>query len=108
MPGYPGGTPVMGPGVTPDMANNPNGAPSVPSTPDVSATSATNEISKITIVCRALLADKEITYTLQNELKNSPLFDPAQTQLSTQSIPEDQTGTFSFAVSVALKQPLKF
>jgi hypothetical protein len=107
MPVSPNRMPVVGPGMSQESVYNSNPS-SIPLTPDASSTSATNEISKITIVCRALLVDKEITYTLQNELKNSPLFDPAQTQLSTQSIPDEQTGTFSFAVSVALKQPLKF
>jgi type IV pilus assembly protein PilM len=73
----------------------------------------TNEIATISITFRAIGlnavqpdADKEIVYSILNEIKSSPLFDsdpePGQIQ------PEDAaTGTFSFPVTVGLKRPFK-
>jgi hypothetical protein len=108
---------IGGNGANPNVAN-PYAPPPAGVPPDASATApadATNQISKITIMCRAVSlssispsANTDIAFTLQNELKNSQMFDPAKTQLSPQITPDETTSTFTFAISVELKQPLKF
>jgi hypothetical protein len=40
-------------------------------------------------------------------LKSSPLFDPKTTQLSGQITPDDSNGTFTFAITITLQNPLK-
>ena len=52
-------------------------------------------------------ANPTIYYTLENELKASPVFDPKGTGLVGSVTPDDATGTFAFPVTVLLKQPLK-
>jgi hypothetical protein len=70
-----------------------------------------NAISTITIVCRAMKgppgsADPDLAYAFLDELKASPIVDPKTTQLGT-TIPAEEF-TFTFAVRIALKNPLKF
>ena len=82
--------------------------------PDVSSqTVQTNQTGVITLVCRAVSlsdvdpsANTTIAYTLEDELKASPYFDSKSTQLSGQITPDDVSGTFTFGVTVALKNPL--
>ena len=73
-----------------------------------------NEISTIYITCRAVSlmavqpeANKEIVYSVLNELKSSPLFDPASTTDNGSIGPEEPPGTFTFVITVGLKRPLK-
>lgn len=68
----------------------------------------------INITCRAVslshispAADLEIAYAVDKELKNCPLFDPQQTQISPQLTPDETTHTFTFGVTLAFKKPLK-
>ena len=75
---------------------------------------APNEIASVTLMFRAISltyiapsANTDIAYALLDELKTSPLFDPNTTQFSTEIIPDDTTGTFTFGISATLKQPLK-
>jgi type IV pilus assembly protein PilM len=88
---------------TPDGAN---GAPK-------KVKGGTNEIATINVTFRAIGlnavqpdADKEMVYSVLNEIKNSPLFDsdpePGQIQAE-----DANTGTFSFPVTVGLKRPFK-
>ena len=51
-------------------------------------------------------ANSKIAYAVHTELLASPLIDSAGTQLDP-SITEDEAGTFSFGITVALKHPLK-
>ncbi len=74
-----------------------------------------NEISSFTMTCRAVglttvqaSANSDIAYAVLNELKESPFFDAAETQLSSNTSTEEPPGTFTFSVNVKLKQPLKF
>lgn len=76
------------------------------------ATGTANEIAWITLVCRAVslqdvVADANITiaYTLENQLKASPIFEPARSGL-VGNITQDE-GTFSFSAQVLLKHPFK-
>jgi type IV pilus assembly protein PilM len=81
--------------------------------PSPGTSSQTNQTGVITLVCRAVSlsdvdpsANTTIAYALENELKASPYFDPAATQLSGQITADDASGTFTFGVTVALKNPL--
>jgi type IV pilus assembly protein PilM len=75
---------------------------------------STNQLSAVKIVCRAVDlssvasdANTTIIYTLENELKASPLLDPKDTQI-VGSITPDETGrTFTVTFLLALKNPLK-
>jgi type IV pilus assembly protein PilM len=76
----------------------------------------TNEIASITVKFRAVSlkstspdANKEIFYSVLNEIKSSPLFDPdPQETHDTGSIgAEEPPGTFTFPLVVGLKRPLK-
>jgi hypothetical protein len=76
--------------------------------------SSRNQVSTITLVCRAVNlqsvvsdANTTIIYTLESQLKASPLFDEKGTQLQGSIYVDDTTGTFTFGVVVALKHPLK-
>jgi hypothetical protein len=87
-------------------------------TPDAAAATTTvqsNEVSVITMKCRAVdltsiasEANSTIAYTLQEQLKASTnFFIPEKTELVGQLVPDPTTGTFTFDVSVSLKNPLK-
>ncbi|MGA3163063.1 MAG: type IV pilus assembly protein PilM [Verrucomicrobiota bacterium] len=81
-----------------------------------SATNAPGQTGQevvITLVCRAMSlssvdpsANSDIAYALQNELQASPYFDPKTTQLTGEIKADDASGTFTFGVLVALKNPL--
>jgi len=106
-----GGPPVMGgpprfnnempgPGMPANAVNNPNQV-------------QTNQVGAIALVCRAVslskvdpAANADIAYTMENELKSSPYFDPNATQLTGQINAEDTSGTFTFGVTAVLKNPL--
>jgi hypothetical protein len=55
-------------------------------------------------------ADPTIAYAVQNELRSSTnLFDPVKTKLGEQINPDQNqdTNTFTFNVTLALKRPIK-
>jgi type IV pilus assembly protein PilM len=69
-------------------------------------------ISTIIMVCRArkgpdASANSELMYTFLDNLKASPLIDPKETQVGGKMGDDDSPYTFTFAVKVALKNPLK-
>ena len=73
-----------------------------------------DQISTITLLCRAvnlqnLVSDGNtpIIYTLESQLKASPLFDEKGTQLQGSIYVDDTSGTFTFGVVVTLKHPMK-
>ena len=79
-----------------------------------SAAPTVNEVAWISLKCRGVslpdvAADANITimYTLENQLKECPLFDPANTGLTGNIVPDDTTGTFSYNMKALLKRPLK-
>ena len=81
--------------------------------PSPDASGQTNQTGVVTLVCRAVSlsgvdpsANTTIAYALEDELKASPYFDPKATQLSGQITADDASGTFTFGVTVALKNPL--
>jgi hypothetical protein len=78
----------------------------------------TNEVATLTITFRAVSvkdvsgrpeADKDIAYTVVQELQNSPLFDPdpQETHTTSDVTNDEQTKTFTFSVAARLKHPLK-
>ena len=84
------------------------------STPPPAGTS-TPTTNSIMLVCRAVSlsavdssANPSIAYAVETEIKNSPMIDPAATQLSPNISSDDSKGTFTFTVNVTLKQPLNF
>ena len=100
-------------GVSPSMGQPAPGA--VAGVP----TANSNQVAAVTIVCRgvsltqalssgnAASANTEIAFALAEALKESPLFDATETQL-TQKVTEDETtGTFTFGLTLKLTRPLK-
>lgn len=74
----------------------------------------TNEVAEISLVIRAVnlaslspTANLQISAALEQELKASPLFDPATTKLGKQPTPEENAPTFSFELTLGLKNPIK-
>jgi len=74
-----------------------------------------NDVSSITVTFRAVSlnsvsseANKEIVFSVLNEIKNSPLFDPDYTDPDGKGLSaEEAPGTFTFGFFVGLKRPLK-
>lgn len=73
-----------------------------------------NRLAIVKLVCRAVSlshmspsANTDMAFAFENELKNNPLFDPKGTQLDPQINVDEASGTFTFGVTLALKQPLK-
>ncbi len=98
------------------MAADPNAAPADPNAtplPEL-APASTNQISVVKIVCRAvdlssIVSDASTTiiYTLENELKASPMLDPKDTQIVGAITPDESTKTFTVTFLLSLKNPLK-
>ena len=107
----PAAAPVGGafpPGMAPGLESAPAPAPAA-------VAGAAAEIASITLNCRAVSltttsasANTDIAFALLSELKASPLFVPAETQFLGNISADEAPGTFTFAVAVKLKQPLKF
>ena len=109
----------IAPAPPPPVAPPPEGgtAVEVPGTTPPAAPGDTNEIAKVTLLCRAVSlayvapnADPTIAYAVQNELRaNTNLFDPKETKLGEQINPDQNqdTNTFTFNVTLALKRPIK-
>jgi hypothetical protein len=69
-------------------------------------------ISTIVMVCRArkgadASANSELMYTFLDTLRASPIVDAKGTQVGGRMGDDDSPYTFTFAVKVALKKPLK-
>ncbi|MGE3313072.1 MAG: pilus assembly protein PilM, partial [Limisphaerales bacterium] len=74
----------------------------------------TNEVSEISLVFRAInLANLSptnnlhITASVEQELKANPLFDPENTRLGKQPTPEEGAPTFTFELTLGLKNPIQ-
>jgi len=113
MPGAPPPAPAAAPAPPADGAA-PDGTPGTSRKPK----GDTNEVATLTITFRAVSlkdisgrpeADKDIAYTVVQELQNSPLFDPdpQETHTTSDVINDEQTKTFTFSVAARLKRPLK-
>lgn len=110
-------------GVTADSSasSSSDGSQTDPSqTADAGATprrpANTNEIGSFTVTFRAVSlnavgaeANKTVLYTVIDEIKASPLFDsdPNETKPSGNLSADEPPGTFTFAVDVKLKRPIK-
>ncbi|HEY4417579.1 MAG TPA: type IV pilus assembly protein PilM [Verrucomicrobiae bacterium] len=103
-----------GPGMPPPnyYRPEPGAVPPPGGAPDASAAGVNPNM--ITLVCRAVrlqnadLPDSEIAFTVQNEIRNSPLVDPKATMLAGQITPDDSNGTFTFTITVTPLNPLTF
>ncbi|HTL18263.1 MAG TPA: type IV pilus assembly protein PilM [Patescibacteria group bacterium] len=100
-------------------------APTAPSEPTVSVDATgtparkkqagPGEVASVTVTFRAVSltavspeANKEIVYSVLNEIKSSPLFDPDWTDPDGKGISaEEPPGTFTFGITVGLKHPFK-
>jgi len=74
---------------------------------------STNEIAEISLVLRAVNLSNlsptnnlHITASVEQELKASPLFDPETTRLGKQPTPEEGAPTFTFELTLGLKNPI--
>jgi type IV pilus assembly protein PilM len=73
------------------------------------------EVASITITFRAVSltsispeANKEVVYSMLNEIKSSPLFDPDWTDPDGKGLgSEEPPGSFTFGITVGLKHPFK-
>ena len=75
------------------------------------ATGGTNDPAAIKVIFRGVSlehlspnANKDIAFAVQNELKTSPLFDPAKTELDGDIKPDETNLTFSFGLQLSLKR----
>jgi len=69
--------------------------------------------STLTLVCRSVnlasvdpSANSDIAYAVLNALQSDPFFDPKATQLRGDITLDETSGTFTFGITVALKNPL--
>jgi len=98
---------------------SPTGEPGAPVAPAGAPAGNSNQVASVTIVCRgvsltqapisgnAASANTEMAFALETALRESPLFEAKDTQL-TQKVTEDETtGTFTFGLTLKLKRPLK-
>ena len=76
-------------------------------------TVSTNEVTGFNVTCRAVsrrnldaTADDRLLFVLESQLKASPLFDPDETRLSSPVTRDDEL-TFSFGITLKLKNPIK-
>jgi hypothetical protein len=76
-------------------------------------TVSTNEVVSLNVTCRAVsrrdldaTADDRLLFVLESQLQASPLFDPAETRLSSPVTRDDEL-TFSFGITLKLKNPIK-
>jgi hypothetical protein len=74
----------------------------------------TNEVKVVMLTFRAVdrssivpSAKSDMAYITHAALTNSPMFDPKETKLTRGLSTNDLNGTFTFGMSVLLKQPLK-
>lgn len=75
---------------------------------------STNEVSEINLVLRAVnlsalspTNNLHIAASVEQELRASPLFDPSTTRLGKQSTPDEGASTFTFELTLGLKEPIK-
>jgi type IV pilus assembly protein PilM len=103
--GLPGGR-TPGPMPPPPAAGGPPGRPGA----------STNVIDTITMVCRGVditaasgkpSADTDLMFDLEQALKASSFLDSTNTALVGDNVPDPNTGTFTFGVTLKLKHPLK-
>ena len=108
-------------GLSRSRQSSPSAAPTEAVSVDATGTPARKkkagpgEIASITVTFRAVSltgvspeANKEIVYSMLNEIRSSPLFDPDWTDPDGKGIgAEEPPGTFTFGITVGLKHPLK-
>ena len=110
----PGATAAVGEAPRRNYDGEDGGAPPPP-VADAGAGANQNQVDTLVLNCRAVSlnavaasANTDIAFALLTELKASPLFIPEQTQFFGNISPDELPGTFTFAVTVKIKSPLKF
>jgi type IV pilus assembly protein PilM len=119
-PGMRGPGPAPAPPPMDQAAGAPPADGSVPGAGPTSRKSKgdTNEIATLTLTFRAVSlknasgeadADKNIAFSVLQELQNSPFFDPdpQETHTTSEVVNDEQTGTFTFSIAARLRHPLK-
>jgi hypothetical protein len=103
---------ISAPNLMGASTTGPNGAP--PGTQQTQPGMVSTN-SAIVFTCRAVdlknvdaAADTQIAYTVESEIKNSPLVDPKATALVGSIVPDDSNGTFTFTINVAPANSLNF
>lgn len=78
------------------------------------STQNTNEIATVTLYCRAVdlsrvspSANTELAIAVLQELQKSPLVSAEGTQFEGTIQPDEQTGTYTFGISLKLKRPMR-
>lgn len=106
----------VGGGAYADALGGAGGEPADPSAPAAakSRPKSTNEVSEVSLVCRAINRNRlsptnhlHLATVLEQELRASPMFTPDGTQLGRLNTPDDNAPTYSFEVTVNLKNPVK-
>jgi type IV pilus assembly protein PilM len=103
-------TPAPAPAPAPEAAPAPGAGPKKPTD--------TNEVATITIKFRAVSltkptgrpeANKETAYSVLDEIRNSPVFDPdpQETKVSEDPSGDEEPGTFTWSIVARLKHPIK-
>ncbi|HZF01507.1 MAG TPA: type IV pilus assembly protein PilM [Methylomirabilota bacterium] len=100
---------ITGVAAQPNPGANPNPAPA-----DNGGAPPAEQTNAVMLVCRAVDlsgadsgADQEIVYSIERQLKATPIFDPKLVQTSQTISPVDANGTFTFTVTVTPQNPLK-
>jgi len=89
--------------------------PTPPPEQPAAAQPAGPNTNSIILICRAVSltsvdssANPSIAYAVENEIKNLPMVDAQNTQLSPNISPDEPNGTFTFTVNLVPKNPLNF
>jgi type IV pilus assembly protein PilM len=109
--------PGYAPTTTPTPTTTPEGESptTTAATPTATKPTSTNEIATVTVKCRGLnlkrfspTANNDLAFAVEKELLASPMFDSKGTKLSGDIENVDETSiTFSFGVTLKLKNPMK-
>lgn len=97
-----------------DDGSEDDGSGSTATSSTASRSTNTNEVAEISVVLRAVnlyrlspTRNLHISAAVEEELKASPHFDPAKTRLGKQDTPEPGDPTFTFELTLGLKDPIK-
>jgi len=108
-----------GPPPAQPMGAAPGAAPAAPGSaqpPGLHAKGTGMELTGFSVTFRAVSltrvsnkpeANKDLAYSVVEEIKKSPFFDTDQTRFASDPGPDEPPGTFTFGVTIGLKKPLK-
>jgi type IV pilus assembly protein PilM len=100
-------------GPPPGMAGPPVGFGGGPLATSLPGTGV-DEVTSVMLTFRAVSlksvdasADPGIAFAVLDQIKTNPLFDAKETRFSSEIIPDETSGTFTFGVNAVLKKPFK-